>query len=162
MSGIPFTQYFRPDGQTAARWIARPTDIEAAAQRFIDAGGNYTAEILRTGEVSLAAVKRVGGELRDVELIVCSNDEDVLAAVDSWSCSRSSISGEAAMTKNLLLILQARAEARAILFGAGEFDLYEALEPLFAFANTSGILDEIDAEAALGIIRDAFKGKAEI
>ena len=46
------------------------------------AGGNYTAEILRTGEVSLAAVKRVGGELRDVELIVCSNDEDVLAAVD--------------------------------------------------------------------------------
>ena len=46
------------------------------------AGGNYTAEILPTGEVSLAAVKRVGGELRDVELIVCSNDEDVLAAVD--------------------------------------------------------------------------------
>ena len=82
MSGIPFTQYFRPDGHTAARWIARPTDIEAAAQRFIDAGGNYTAEILRTGEVSLAAVKQVGGELRDVELIVCVNDEDVLAAVD--------------------------------------------------------------------------------
>ena len=49
-----------------------------------------------------------------------------------------------------------------MLFAAGEFDLYEALEPLFAFANTSGILDEIDAEAALGIIRDAFKGKAEI
>ena len=67
------------------------------------------------------------------------------------------------MTQNLLLILQRRAEARAILFFAGEFDLYEALEPLFAFANTSGILDEIDAEAAaLGIIRDAFKGKAEI
>ena len=64
------------------------------------------------------------------------------------------------MTQNLLLILQRRAEARAILFSAGEFDLYEALEPLFAFANTSGILDGI--EAALGIIRDAFKGKAEI
>ena len=64
------------------------------------------------------------------------------------------------MTQNLLLILQRRAEARAILFSAGEFDLYEALEPLFAFANTSGILDEIDAEAALGIIRDAFKGRS--
>jgi hypothetical protein len=65
-------------------------------------------------------------------------------------------------TPNLLLILQARAEARAILFAAGEFDLYEALEPLFAFANTSGIVDEIEADAALAIIRDAFKGKAEI
>ena len=37
------------------------------------------------------------------------------------------------MTQNLLLILQRRAEARAILFSAGEFDLYEALEPPFAF-----------------------------
>ena len=82
MSGIPFTQYFRPDGRTEARWIARPADIETAALRFMYAGGNYTAEILPTGEVSLAAVKRVGGELRDVELIVCSNDEDVLPAVD--------------------------------------------------------------------------------
>ena len=71
MSGIPFTQYFRPDGRTGARWIARPADIETAALRFIYAGGNYTAEILPTGEVSLAAVKQVGGELRDVELIVC-------------------------------------------------------------------------------------------
>ena len=41
-------------------------------------------------------------------------------------------------------------------------DLYEALEPLFAYANTSGIVDEIEADAALAIIRDAFKGKAEV
>ena len=82
MSGIPFTQYLRPSGRQVDRYIARPADIETAALRFIYAGGNYTAEILPTGEVSLAAVKQVGGELRDVELIVCVNDEDVLAAVD--------------------------------------------------------------------------------
>lgn len=66
------------------------------------------------------------------------------------------------MTKNPLLMLQARAEARAVLFAAGEFDLYDALDPLFAFVNTSGILDEIEADTVLAIIRDAFKGKAEI
>ena len=82
MSGIPFTQYLRPDGRPIAQWIARPVDIEAAAQRFIDAGGNYTAEVLRTGEISLAAVKQVDGELRDVEVKVCSNDEAVPVAVD--------------------------------------------------------------------------------
>ena len=81
MSGIPFTQYLRPSGRQVDRYIARPADIETAALRFIYAGGNYTAEILRTGEVSLCAVKQVGGELRDVELIICK-DEDVLAAVD--------------------------------------------------------------------------------
>jgi hypothetical protein len=82
MSGIPFTQYLRPTGRAVERWIARPEDIEAAARRFIEAGGNYTAEILRTDEVSLAAVKRIEGELRDVEVIVCSNDFEVLAGVD--------------------------------------------------------------------------------
>jgi hypothetical protein len=82
MSGVPFTQYLRPTGRAVERWIARPVDIEAAAQRFINAGGNYTAEILRTEEVSLAAVQRVDGELRDVEVMICSNDFEVLAAVD--------------------------------------------------------------------------------
>ena len=107
MSGIPFTQYFRPDGRTVARWIARPADIETAALRFIYAGGNYTAEILRTGEVSLAAVKQVGGELRDVELIICIMTRMSSPLSISWCCSRSRISGrQCPMTQNLLLILQ--------------------------------------------------------
>jgi hypothetical protein len=79
---IPITQYKRPDGRKQSEWVRRPTDIEAAAKRFIDAGGSYTCEVLRTGEVSLCAVKRVDGELRDVEVIVCPNDDSVLDALD--------------------------------------------------------------------------------
>lgn len=82
MTGIPFIQYMRPDGRPRPVSITRPADIEQAALRFIYAGGNYTAEILRTGEVSFAAVKQVDGELRDVEVIVCDNDEAVPLAVD--------------------------------------------------------------------------------
>jgi hypothetical protein len=64
---------------------------------------------------------------------------------------------------NPLLVLQARAEARAMLFAYGEFEtLDEALNPLVRFANDSGIASEIGGDAAWQIIRTAFKDRGKI
>ena len=64
---------------------------------------------------------------------------------------------------NPLLILQIRAEARALLFELGEFDsLDQAMRPLFDYALTSGIADEIGADAMFAIVHKAFEGIAEI
>ena len=61
-----------------------------------------------------------------------------------------------------LLILQARAEARAILYAACEFDLEQAVAPLTRYTLARGIIDEIGAEGARAIIRTAFAGVAEL
>ena len=55
------------------------------------------------------------------------------------------------------LVLQARAEARAILWAAGEYvDLDEALAPLRAYAVDSGVVEQIGADASWAIINSAF------
>jgi hypothetical protein len=61
-----------------------------------------------------------------------------------------------------LLILQARAEARAVLYSASEFDLEQALVPLLNYAKRSRIVDEFGTETTFAILRQAFKGKAEL
>jgi hypothetical protein len=61
-----------------------------------------------------------------------------------------------------LLVLQARAEARAYLYAANQFDLEEALAPLLSYAADSGIIDDIGDEATFAILRQAFKGIAEL
>ena len=53
-------------------------------------------------------------------------------------------------------MLQARAEARAILYHAFEFDLEEALAPLLDYALKAGIVDDIGAAAAIAIIHTPF------
>jgi hypothetical protein len=58
-----------------------------------------------------------------------------------------------------LMVLQALAEARALLY---EFDdiesLEEAITPLVVFADDAGISEVV----AVSIIREAFKGVAEL
>lgn len=61
-----------------------------------------------------------------------------------------------------LLVLQVRADARAALYAACEFDLEEAITPLTRYALDSGIADEIGAERAYAIIKSAFLGVAEL
>jgi hypothetical protein len=56
-----------------------------------------------------------------------------------------------------LLVLQARAEARAMLFLACELDLDEALAPLEDYAIENEITDE-----GFAIIRAAFKEVIEL
>ena len=64
---------------------------------------------------------------------------------------------------NAFMILQARAEARAVLYQLGEIDdLDEALRPLFDYAQVSGLAEEIGADAMFAIVQNAFKGIAEI
>jgi hypothetical protein len=58
--------------------------------------------------------------------------------------------------------LQARAEARALLYKASEFDLEEALAPLYAYALDSGLHEQLDSEAFFTIIHKPFEGTAEI
>jgi hypothetical protein len=70
--------------------------------------------------------------------------------------------GEGMAKVSPLLVLQARAEARALLYRAGIFDLEEALAPLQAYARKRGIIDKIGSDATLAILKQAFKGVAEL
>jgi len=55
------------------------------------------------------------------------------------------------------LVLQARAEARALLFAAAEYaDLEEAIAPLRAYAVDSGVVEEVGADAVWSLINTAF------
>jgi hypothetical protein len=61
-----------------------------------------------------------------------------------------------------LLVLQARAEARALLYATCEFDLEEAIAPLLQYAMDSGVIDKVGADGAFGVIKQAFAGVAEL
>jgi hypothetical protein len=50
----------------------------------------------------------------------------------------------------------ARAEARAVLWQAGEFELQEAVDVLQAAAEASGLVDEQGQDAVQAIIAKAF------
>lgn len=63
---------------------------------------------------------------------------------------------------NPLLILQARAEARAALFATGEFDLADALEPLVEYARKRRLVEEFGSEAIFAIIHQPFKKVADL
>jgi hypothetical protein len=57
-----------------------------------------------------------------------------------------------------ILVLRARAEARAMLYGFGEFsDIEQATEPLRLYAVRAGILDMLGREAVEIIILDPFR-----
>jgi hypothetical protein len=56
-----------------------------------------------------------------------------------------------------LLVFQARAEARAILYREGFFaDFGEATAPLRAYAVTTGVVNQIGAAGVVAIINSAF------
>jgi hypothetical protein len=61
-----------------------------------------------------------------------------------------------------LLVLQARAEARALLYATCEFDLEAAVQPLLQYALASGIVDQVGADGAFAIVKQAFAGVAEL
>lgn len=56
-----------------------------------------------------------------------------------------------------MLILQARAEARAVLFAAGELTLGEAFGPLEDYAVESGLLDDFGRDAVDRVIVEPFE-----
>jgi len=61
-----------------------------------------------------------------------------------------------------LVALQLCAEARAILFAAGEWDLAEAWQPLEQYATESGLIEQYGPEIISNIIYDAFKAHIQV
>ena len=61
-----------------------------------------------------------------------------------------------------ILVLQVRAEARAILLAEGEFETYdEAVTPLFDYAIEHGLAELIGADTVFAMIVNAFKHQEE-
>lgn len=61
-----------------------------------------------------------------------------------------------------LLVFQALAEARALMFKCCEYEnLGEAIGGLMAYANEHEIAEEIGADGVMGIIKMAFEGVVE-
>ena len=79
---IPFRQYLLPDGRVREGSVDRPSDVERAAQAFIDYGGRFECEVLTTGHVSLTAAYKVDGEWDDIAIRLSANGPEVLDAVD--------------------------------------------------------------------------------
>lgn len=64
---------------------------------------------------------------------------------------------------NPIRVLQARADARALLFKTAEYEnLGEALTPLLVYAHESGLVDALGAATTWALIRKAFEGTAEV
>jgi hypothetical protein len=54
-------------------------------------------------------------------------------------------------------VLTLRAWARAYLWHVGEYELAEAVDPLQEFAERSGLVDELGADAVQAIIAQQFR-----
>jgi hypothetical protein len=55
-----------------------------------------------------------------------------------------------------ILVLRARAEARALLYGCNEFDYGAATDPLLAYAWRAGLIDLLGISACEAIICNPF------
>ena len=62
---------------------------------------------------------------------------------------------------DLLDVLRERAEARAYLWAAGEFDLQEAVDKLQADAARDGLVQRIGQDAVQAILAAAFRSFGE-
>jgi hypothetical protein len=58
-----------------------------------------------------------------------------------------------------LLVLRARAEARARLWAACEFDMIDAVDPLQAYAVASGLVDQLGQDAVQRVLAAAFESQ---
>jgi hypothetical protein len=56
-----------------------------------------------------------------------------------------------------LLVLRARAEARAILYGEDQLTFEEAVHPLRIYAIRIGLLDQLGHEIVEAVILDPFQ-----
>ena len=56
-----------------------------------------------------------------------------------------------------LLVLRARAEARAILVASGDYEFDEAIYGLMQWAIDAGLLEQLGEDAIIEIILDPFR-----
>ncbi len=67
---------------------------------------------------------------------------------------------DAVVHVDLLDVFSARAEARAYLYFAGEFELHEAVDELQNTADRDGLIMRIGQDAVQDIMAKAFGGEA--
>lgn len=79
--GIPVIQD-TPFGELGVRFIRRPANIEAAADRFIANGGRYRTAILLNGQVLFAATVGQAPDIFQVVGETTSNGPEMLDAID--------------------------------------------------------------------------------
>jgi len=60
-------------------------------------------------------------------------------------------------TVSPLLVLRARAEARAILVASGDYDIDDAIGGLMQWARDAGLIERLGEDAIAEIIMDPFK-----
>jgi hypothetical protein len=64
---------------------------------------------------------------------------------------------EPAAKPSALEVFTARAEARALLWQAGEFDLHEAVDALQAAAERDGLVAELGQDEVQCLLAEAFR-----
>jgi hypothetical protein len=58
-------------------------------------------------------------------------------------------------------VLSARAEARSYLWACGQYDLETAVEPLYLYAISSGLVAELGMDGVRVLIETAFDNRRE-
>jgi len=79
---IPFTQYLRPNGRQELVEIERPPEIEAKAQRIIEAGYRFECEHLGTPPPLPDVSVTISNDEGDVAIEICRNGPEVPKAID--------------------------------------------------------------------------------
>lgn len=79
---VPVTQYLRPHGEKRECKAPVTPEFKSLADRFVAAGGKYEAEVLTTGQVSLSAAFTVEGEMQDIAIEICPNNESIHTAFE--------------------------------------------------------------------------------
>ncbi len=79
MAMVQFTQYMRPDGHTKPITMDVPPDVADKAERLAEWDVRFSAEMLRTEEVSLTAEDATINETLAIEVV--PNGPEVIDAV---------------------------------------------------------------------------------
>jgi len=74
---IPFTQYLRPNGRRREITVEMPDHVVLKAQKLLDLGCHFDAEVLTTGVISFTCEK--GDDVLSIRL--CENGPPVQIAV---------------------------------------------------------------------------------
>lgn len=69
---MTFIQFMRPNGRQVPVTIERPDDIEALAQKLVQAGCRLEIEMLTTDQISMA-VERGGDDDLPIAMEICHN-----------------------------------------------------------------------------------------
>lgn len=79
---ISFTQFMRPNGKQVLLTVNTTPEVEAIANKVIEAGGRFTVEQLMSGLVSLAVEYSYDHEVGDIAIELYNNGPAATEAID--------------------------------------------------------------------------------